>query len=100
MNEHLNNLQNEVHSMNATRGSTNQNPNPNRAVRFGNPNNQPYTDFNQAYIQTPLMSAADNPQMPTMPYTMPPPPAYNQPVYPPSQTQPPTLFQQLNPNFN
>ena len=100
MNDHLNNLQNEVQSMNAARGAATQNPNPNRAVRFRHPNNLPYTDINQAYMQTPLMSSAGNPQMPSMPYTMPPPPNYNQQTYPPAPSQPPTLFQQLNPTFN
>ena len=71
MNDIINTLQNEVHAMNAARNTSNQN-NANRTVRFDN--NLPYNDVNRAYYQAPLMQAHGNPQMPSMPYTMPSPP--------------------------
>ena len=103
MTENFNTLQQEVQSMNAVRGGA-PNPNGNRGVRFGNKNQYrnppppfvPPPDITQAYHQVPLMSQNGNPQMPSMPYHIPPPP-FHQPSFQPSHQQLSNLFRQLNP---
>ena len=80
INSNFNTLQNEIHSMNATRN--NSNTNNNIAVRFGNnnfiPPSQPFVsspiDFNQVHTQVPYVSSPGSPQIPFMSYTMPPSP--------------------------